>query len=71
MTKQAYTTNEEELRGISQKGFAARYQISPRYVASMIADGTLPVMRLGRKCVRIKLPEADEVFEELLTGGDR
>ena len=51
-------------RGISVPHFAARYDVSPRFIAELVSKGVLPVLRLGRKCVRVKLPEGDIALAE-------
>ena len=51
-------------RGLSFPHFAARYDVSPRFIAELAKKGVLPVLRLGRKCVRVKLPEGDIALAE-------
>jgi hypothetical protein len=53
-----------EKRAMSVPHFAARYDVSSRFIAGLVSRGVLPVLRLGRKCVRVKLPEADIALAE-------
>jgi hypothetical protein len=49
-------------RAISREEFATRWNLSPRYVSDLIADKVLPSVKLGRRCLRIPIPEADEAL---------
>jgi hypothetical protein len=39
-----------------------RYGISLRFLNELIAEGSVPVRKLGRRCARIPVAEADEFF---------
>jgi hypothetical protein len=41
-----------------KKGYGLRWQFSPRHVDNLIAQG-LPHLKIGRRRVRILVPEAD------------
>ena len=43
----------------SKKGYAQRWQGSPRWIDGLLAKG-LPHMKIGARRVRISIPEADE-----------
>lgn len=48
---------------------AARYSISPRHLDYLIKDGIIPSVRLGKRCLRIPISEADSYVKSLQTGG--
>lgn len=52
-------TIQADCRALTRKSFAARWEISERFVNNLIHDGILPVVKLGRKCVRIPTEEGD------------
>lgn len=43
---------------------AARLNVSVRTVRAWVAAGRLPVVRLGRRCVRIELHEVERLVAE-------
>ena len=47
---------------------AARYSISPRHLDYLIKDGIIPSVRLGKRCIRIPVREADAYVKSLQTG---
>jgi hypothetical protein len=47
---------------------AARYSISPRHLDYLIKDGIIPSVRLGKRCLRIPVSEADAYVKSLQTG---
>lgn len=64
-----HTPQTDTQRGLSRKEFGARWSLSERYVSELIAKGVLPSIKMGRKCVRLPLPAADEALLSLQTGG--
>jgi hypothetical protein len=57
-----HTSNQNDCRALTRKSFAARWEISERFVNILIHDGILPVVKLGRKCVRIPIEEGDKAL---------
>jgi excisionase family DNA binding protein len=47
---------------------AARYSISLRHLDYLIKDGIIPSVRLGKRCLRIPVSEADAYVKSLQTG---
>ena len=47
---------------------AARYYISLRHLDYLIEDGIIPTVRLGKRCIRIPVSEADACVKSLQTG---
>lgn len=45
--------------------FAKRISCSKRYVAELAAQGVLPTVKLGRRCVRIPVQRALDVMRKL------
>jgi len=43
---------------------AARYSMSWRYVLRLAADGRIPCLRLGRKCVRFNIAAVEAALKE-------
>ena len=52
----------DNTRAITKKVFAQRWMLSERFVADLMSDGVIPIVKLGRRCVRIPIPEADEAL---------
>ena len=50
---------------------AARYSISPRHLDSLIKDGIIPSIRLGKRCIRIPVSQADAYLKSLQIGGNK
>ena len=48
---------------------AERYSISKRHLDYLIKDGVIPSVRLGKRCLRIPIAQADAYLESLQTGG--
>ena len=48
---------------------AERYAISKRHLDYLIKDGLIPSVRLGKRCLRIPIAQADAYLESLQTGG--
>ena len=55
-------------RAITREEFAARWNLSPRYVSDLITDKVLPYVKLGRRCLRIPIPEADQALLSQFSG---
>ena len=47
--------------------FAARLSISKRFLQELCANGVIPTVKLGRRCVRIPVKRALEVIRTLET----
>ena len=57
-------TSAQNLAGITdKKGFANRWLFAPRTIDNMLRDG-LPHLKIGKRRVRIVIPEADEWMKE-------
>lgn len=54
---------------LNREAAAKRFAISTRFLAELTAEGVLPVVRLGRRCVRWPLAECDEIILRYKTGG--
>ena len=50
---------------------AARYSISPRHLDYLIKDGIIPSIRLGKRCIRIPVSQADAYLKSLQIGGNK
>ena len=48
---------------------AERYAISKRHLDYLIKDGLIPSVRLGKRCLRIPIAQADAYLKSLQTGG--
>lgn len=48
--------------------FAARTNISKRFVQELCANGVIPTIRLGRKCVRIPVSRALAKLRDMEVG---
>jgi len=59
MDKTQATQIDSEARAMTRASFAKRWEISERYVSILIADNILPSIKLGRRCVRVPVAEAD------------
>ena len=53
------TETETECRAMTRASFAKRWELSERYVSILIAENILPSIKLGRRCVRVPIKEAD------------
>ena len=47
--------------------FAARISISKRFLQELCAQGVIPTIKLGRRCVRIPVQRALEILRKLET----
>lgn len=54
---------EEAPTFVDAASIAKRYKITTRYVLQMAAEGRLPHLRLGKKCIRFSLQAVAEVLE--------
>ena len=66
----AHRTEDPEIKYMTRDQAAKRYAVSLRQIASMLAGGVLPRVKLGRKCIRIPIQEADTTMRRLVTGGE-
>jgi len=53
----------------TRRVIATRYSISLRHLDYLIRDGIVPSVRLGKRCLRIPVEEADKIVHALQTGG--
>jgi len=44
------------------KGLAARYYVAIRTIQQWQAEGRIPFIKLGRRCVRYPIAECDEII---------
>lgn len=62
-------------RGISVAESAERWNVCTKTIRRLVADGSLPAYRLGKRLIRIDPDELDQLFREIptvrSTGGDR
>lgn len=56
---------EHELLTVAEA--ADRLRVTTRYIHMLIADGTLPAMRLGRRSIRLRKDDVDHVLRPLET----
>lgn len=56
-------------RAETKAAFAERWSISLRHLSNLIDAGVVPVVRMGRKCVRVPVKEADAALLKYQTGG--
>ena len=54
-----------EKQYVSYEEFAGILSCSKRYVAELVAQGVLPVVKFGRKCCRIPLEKALKRVEDM------
>ena len=47
---------------VSSTEIAKRYNVSSRYILKLAAEGTIPCVRIGKKCVRF---DAQKVAKEI------
>ena len=47
--------------------FAARVSISKRFLQELCANGVIPTVKLGRRCVRVPVKRALEILRKLET----
>lgn len=52
----------------SRRDYARRIGVSLRQLDYLVADGIIPVVRLGRRCVRIPVEQADAAILKNSTG---
>ena len=74
-----YQHSNDPVKHDTSKGtvpiYATRDQIAERYVISkrkldyLIQEGVIPSVRLGKRCLRIPIAQADACLESLQTGG--
>ena len=55
------------LRAVTREVFAQRWDVSPRYVSELISDKILPSVKMGRRCLRIPIPEGDDTLIRLFS----
>ena len=44
---------------------AERLRVTTRFIRMLIADGTLPAMRLGRRSIRLRREDVDQVLRPM------
>ncbi|BDO42054.1 excisionase family DNA-binding protein [Cellulomonas sp. NTE-D12] len=44
---------------------ADRLRVTTRFIRMLIADGTLPAMRLGRRSIRLRREDVDQVLRPM------
>lgn len=44
---------------------ADRLRVTTRFIRMLIADGTLPAMRLGRRSIRLRRKDVDQVLRPM------
>ncbi len=44
---------------------AGRLCVTPRFIRMLIADGTLPALRLGRRAIRLRKDDVDHVLRPI------
>ncbi|MGE9296336.1 MAG: hypothetical protein ACQKBV_08645 [Puniceicoccales bacterium] len=58
-------------RFVTKRTFAEAGEFSLRYVDQLVDDGVVPSIKLGRRCVRIPVPEAWNALMTYKTGGSK
>lgn len=53
-------STEHELLTVAEA--AERLRVTTRFIRMLIADGTLPALRLGRRAIRLRRDDADQVL---------
>ncbi len=61
----ASTGSEKKL--VTTDALARRYDVSARQIQLWTTNGLLPVVKLGRRCVRYPVTECDAVIEKFKT----
>ncbi|MGE9296580.1 MAG: hypothetical protein ACQKBV_09865 [Puniceicoccales bacterium] len=69
MSKQGGIHEIENKRFVTKQSFADAGDFSLRYVDELIKGGVIPAVKLGRRCVRIPVPEAWTALMAYKTGG--
>jgi excisionase family DNA binding protein len=57
------TSTEHELLTVAEA--AERLRVTTRFIRILIADGTLPALRLGRRAIRLRKDDVDHVLRPL------
>ncbi|MGC4017655.1 MAG: hypothetical protein QM755_24530 [Luteolibacter sp.] len=60
------TPTAQEPEYVNCHVIAARFSMSWRHVLRLAAQGRIPSMRLGRKCVRFNIPEVDAALAKFV-----
>ena len=68
MDKKEAHQNEDAIL-MTKAEACTRYSLSLRYLSELIDAQVIPVIRLGRKCVRIPVKAADEKLLSYQIGG--
>ena len=69
MDKPTKTKKTCERIAMTRKSFAERWELSERHVNKLAYDGVIPVIKLGRRCSRIPIAEADAALMAFMKGG--
>lgn len=69
MDTQHHTQEANARHLITREAAAKRYSVHVNYLDRLIAEGVIPTVKLGRRCVRIPVTLADSALEQLATGG--
>ena len=56
----ATTTTDHELLTVTEA--AERLRVTTRFIRGLIADGTLPALRLGRRSLRLRRDDVDRLL---------
>lgn len=56
---------EHELLTVAEA--ADRLRVTTRFIRMLIADGSLPAMRLGRRSIRLRRDDVDQVLRPMGT----
>ena len=58
-------------RFLTLRQVAEVLNVSPRYVRGLRQSGALPVVRLSRRCLRVRPEDLDRMVEERMAGRQR
>lgn len=54
---------------MTRKEASQRYSVSLRNIDYLIHDSVIPTIKLGRRCIRIPVADADKAILQFRTGG--
>lgn len=62
-SKKIPKTPNAENKFVSADDVAKRYDVTSRYIHQLAAEGRIPSLRLGKKCIRFDLEAVAEALE--------
>ncbi len=65
MNKQIIPQREKMMKSplVTSKEIANQYNVSSRYILKLAAEGSIPCIRIGKKCVRFDMDAVTKILE--------